>query len=644
MLRSVIDTVSRSGEQLPVRTREQWLNLAEVLVAGAVAHMSPDATHVVLPGEPSKHGAQSDGMEGFTRSLLLHAFRLAGDSTTANPFHTDRYLEGLHNGLRFEREGRGWLPAVDKGHAVAEAAVVAIALSSAPRQLWDPLDRAAQARLAKWLRDAMVAEPFENNWRLFGPVCGNFLASVGESVPELPGIKARTLSLLDTWDLPDGWISDGDGTAFDYYSSFALHYYPLMMAALHGDEDFAQRRGQAQRFLDTFPALIASDGAPLYFGRSLTYRLAVCATVSAAAIADALPGEPGAARELTSLVAEYFVKHGMIEEDGSVGRGWFGTGSSPTQDYSGPAASYWLAKTFANLLLPAAHPYWSEEANLPQSPAVSVLAKGLLVTHDVGRQVVRLANHGSVSRTAVVLRNELEDPLYSRVEYSSVTAPASSDEARSGGFVIDCGGHLAAPGPITPTGQGEDWAASRFRLRMPHEGAGNNAAHQKRGKRSVDLVGFDVHLLSVVLDEWMVHVLRIPRGMPWRGPVRWGGNAVQSEEPGTDRRRVTRGRASTVLGGGLESTLVGLIGFTKAGRIGCHAPPFAPHAAFPVLESPSIGRRCEWFVVASLLAPRGGRAVPPTATTGDRDTIHITSGGRTVAVSMNESLSISGGR
>lgn len=590
--------------------RAEWLALAEHLVDGAVRHMSPNGAHVVLPGAASKHGARSDGMEGFARTLLLHAFRLRGEPASANARHTDRYLEGLHNGLRSTPTAASWLPAQDKGHAIPEAAAIALALGVAPQSLWAPLDQGAKDRLAVWLSACATATPYDNNWRLFGPMIGGFLTSVGVDVPGLPAVRERALSSLAAWERPDGWISDGDAGTFDYYNSFALHYYPLMLAAVFGDEEFAARRASARSFLATLPAFFADDGAPVYFGRSLTYRFGVAASLSAGALAESLPWDASVAREITSRSVAYFLGHGAVAEDGTVRRGWHGEDRSLVQDYSGPAASYWLAKAFANLVLPADHDYWAGAGQVPRRETPLVVAGGLVLTGSRGGSIARLANHASVSRTNVVLREEAEDPLYSRLEYSSASAPLRIEGLRVGSFTVVVRGEPTGPAMAIPTGSGDFWAASHVELRAPRSARLHSrgpGGAESVARRSIRLGTPHPALATLVAGPWFVHVLRLPQGFGWRKKIRWSGLPVPVDSA-VQREALPAGVALT--GDNLTSVSVGLIGASRRAQVReGPAAPFAARAAFPVVSGRRGLASARWFAVATYIGVEPARAI-----------------------------------
>ena len=85
------------------------------------------------------------------------------------------------------------------------------------------------------------------------------------------------MDLLGGWYVGDGWYSDGDGRAFDHYNGWALHLYPALDAHLGGEPVTTHLR----EHLESFHLLFGADGAPIYFGRSLTYRFAAASAVGA---------------------------------------------------------------------------------------------------------------------------------------------------------------------------------------------------------------------------------------------------------------------------------------------------------------------------------------------------------------------------
>ena len=59
-------------------TREDWLALADRMLAAVRPYASPGHALVTLPGPEGGYGRAVDGLEGFARAFLLAGFRIAG--------------------------------------------------------------------------------------------------------------------------------------------------------------------------------------------------------------------------------------------------------------------------------------------------------------------------------------------------------------------------------------------------------------------------------------------------------------------------------------------------------------------------------------------------------------------------------------
>ncbi|MBE1470069.1 DUF2264 domain-containing protein [Kibdelosporangium phytohabitans] len=108
--------------------------------------------------------------------------------------------------------------------------------------------------------------------------------------------RQRALDLLETWYRGQGWYCDGDGRAFDHHNGWAPHLYPVLDAFLAGQETHHGER--LREHLDRFALPFGADGAPIHFGRSLTYRLAASAAVALGALTGHTPLSPGRSRHL----------------------------------------------------------------------------------------------------------------------------------------------------------------------------------------------------------------------------------------------------------------------------------------------------------------------------------------------------------
>ncbi|WP_411141588.1 DUF2264 domain-containing protein [Streptomyces sp. x-80] len=425
-------------------TRAHWEAAADGLLNATAPYASRRHGLISLPGpRPSFSGPRSDGLEGFARTFLLAAFRIAGDDGRDPHGLLDRYAEGLTAGTEnptFDTElapGQpdSWPRIETVRQAYVEAASVALGLRLTRRRLWDTLDDRVRARVVEWLLPTLEAPPIDNNWWLFGLTVGGFLLDAGIETVRAQAAIDRALSRIDGWYRGDGWYSDGDNSAFDHYNAWALHFYPVLHAHLSDDAALLATYGERLHAqLASYTLLFDANGAPIPFGRSLTYRFAATAAPWLGALTGHTPLTPGATRRLTSGALRHFLDRGAVTEDGLLPLGWYGEYAPMLQVYSGPGSPYWASKGFLGLLLPADHPAWTApEEPLPAETADAVLPlgpTGLLVQSTVSDGLVRLHNHGSNS----VLSDA--DPYYTRYAYSTRTGPTASD------------------GPIGPTASG----------------------------------------------------------------------------------------------------------------------------------------------------------------------------------------------
>ncbi|WP_409234459.1 DUF2264 domain-containing protein [Streptomyces sp. PA5.6] len=554
-------------------TRAHWEALADRQLDALVPYATPGFAQYRLPGRNSWSGVVSDGLEGFARSFLLAAFRIAGAGGEVDPRLVERYARGLTTGTDPD-SGEAWPELTDCSQQMVEAASIAIGLYETRPWIWDRLDTRVQERVVDWFSGFVGGKTWDNNWRLFQVVSEQFLASVGApySRADIDG----GLDRIEDWYRGDGWYTDGDGRNFDYYNGWAMHLYPLWWARMTGGDDggrataYRERLGQ---FLATYPHFFGGDGAPVHQGRSLTYRFAATAPVWMGALADCTPLAPGLTRRLASGTARHFVERGVPDERGLLPLGWYGTFLPATQAYSGPASPYWASKGFLGLLLPADHPVWTErEVPLPveESDQYTALPRPGWLLHGTRHDgIVRLINHGSD-------HNPLEgpaqdDPHYAKFAYSTATAPETAPRAWD--RAVD--GHIALLAP--------DGTPSR-RLRIhPLRCEGRVAASRHDARYPGTDETYPMETTSALHGPWeiRVHRVRAPAG----ATVREGGHAVADDT--RPRTECGPGWALARTTTGLTSAVVGLHGWDGEAGIAREvaANAYGPHSATPFLTS-----------------------------------------------------------
>jgi hypothetical protein len=568
-------------------TRAHWEAVADHLLTSVEPYATDGFARYHLPGPPSRAGVVSDGLEGFARTFLLAAFRIAGAGGDAPGALVERYAAGLTAGTD-PAHRHGWPPITDMSQPIVEAASIAIALHETRPWLWDRLDPTVQDRVVTWLSGIVGKRTPDSNWVLFRVVVEQFLGA-----PLSDG-----LDRIDDWHTGDGWYSDGPGQNFDHYGGWALHLYPILWARMSGDTVRAARyAARLSEFLDGYQHFFSADGRPVFQGRSLIYRYATTAPLWLGALAGATPLSPGRTRRIASGVLRHFVEHGAIDDRGLLSSGWHRPFPPMVQAYSGPASPYWASKAFLGLLLPADHPVWTareEPAEIEDTDVTRFLpGPGWLLHGTRADGVVRLINHGS-DRAGKTPPDGPPDPLYVRLAYSTHTAPQ-----------LDPGGSPAqapSPGPATPRPPGSPAAVDGQLLVVAPDGRATQRRRIERlpGAASRHRDGeIRVSTASVVAGaaEIRVHEVTAPAGHL----VCAGGYALaDSRIPAHD----VAGAAATVSRpDGLRSHIVGLAGFTGAGvddREGADA--FGPHAATPYLTARHPGGTHTYVTLVVLCA------------------------------------------
>ncbi|MFJ8146489.1 DUF2264 domain-containing protein [Streptomyces sp. NPDC096048] len=459
-------------------TRAHWEAVADGLLWAAWRWGTPGCALLDLPGRPSRSGPRSDGLEGFARTFLAAAFRVAGADGEDPHGWLDRYARGLASGTLApgRDDAESWPLILDhdvQGQPMVESASVALGLRLTAPWLWKHLDSGVQDRVEEWLRGALRHVPAPNNWYLFPYTVAGFLESVGRGDDGTAAVRERALELMEGWYRGGGWYADGDGRAFDHYNGWALHLYPVLDAHLSDDTGQLSRYGDRLRaHLDGFGLMFGGDGAPLHYGRSLSYRFAASAAVSLGAVTGHTPLTPGASRRLASGSLRYFVERGALTDDGLLSLGWHGPHEATLQSYSGPASPYWASKAFVSLLAPAGHPLWTaaeEPAPVEEADRVLALpAPGLLVQATRGDGIVRLHNHGSDHVRPHEGESAAEDdPHYGRQAYSTRTGPTAPGNVADNHLSVEVNGRRSVRRRVHPLGAGHGdgwgWAASWHR-------------------------------------------------------------------------------------------------------------------------------------------------------------------------------------
>lgn len=420
-----------------LRTRRDWLRLADRLLISARRYASPGNCLVIPPGPEGGYGRAVDGLEGFARTFLLAGFRIAGERCAGLEELADWYARGIATGTDPASPER-WVRLDEHPQAKVEAASIALVLDLTRPWIWDRLTPGVQERVVEYLSPAVGDPTYPRiNWVWFRLVVQTFLRSVGG--PWSAQEMAEDLATHDTFRRADGWLSDGAQRAYDHYAGWALHLYPALWARMSGAADLASARRERDlagldRFLQDAVALVGADGSPLIQGRSLIYRFAAAAPFWVGALAGVPSLTPGQLRHAATRIVTHFTEHGVPDERGLLTLGWHGPWPRLAQAYSGPGSPYWASKGFLGISLPADHPAWTAPARpLPVQNADivrAVRAPGWLICGTRADGIVRVINHGTDHAEAGA--TVADSPLYARLGYSTATAPVLDERGWTG--------------------------------------------------------------------------------------------------------------------------------------------------------------------------------------------------------------------
>ena len=438
-----------------------WLNLAAQLEQAYARYQDKAHTPHLLqaPGRTSSNGRAADAFEGFARLTLLRAFlHKAGHATDLNLL-TDALNAGL--GLTQNRTARHnpWPAITDNSQAIVDTAALALALRIIGPEYLDHLPTSTRDALIARLRPALTAQTPTTNWHMFKYVLAATLQQLEGETPAAQATMQQAAEIIEQWHLGRGWYSDGPGRRIDFYNSWAFHFYPELEWHLTGVSMVPDLHQRSEQFVTDLGALIASNGAPIAFGRSLIYRYAAATGFAT----NLLIGAGDAAQQANSAakansVLNFFASRNQIPGNPQTA-GWTLRTSQVAQNYSGPAASLWAAKLLVRLLIPATDPTWQTaptpapaEQTQTQTPTPTVLPiPGLMITPGCA------FNHGTSSLQPGL---QLASNLYDQLTFSSQAVPLRQHRRPHHALVFTSPTFTATRTPSRVTGHGPNWIAS----------------------------------------------------------------------------------------------------------------------------------------------------------------------------------------
>ena len=409
----------------PLKTKRDLQQAFLQLTEPLKQYYSPGHAELRLGATAAAYPQKTAFFEGFSRVFWgLTPFLAGGGETELEQL----YLEGLRNGTNPKHpEYWGKVPSYDQ--RIVEMAALGLALALAPDRFWNPLQENEKENLYRWLNVLDHSHPYANNWLFFRVLVDLGLQTVGMQFDR--ELLAKTLETLDSFYRGDGWYSDGNKEQYDYYISFAMHFYGLIYGKLTGEEKYLRR---AEIFAEDFIYWFSSEGDALPFGRSLTYKFAQSAFWSAYVFAGG-KGDLGVIKGILLRNLRWWFRQPIFDRDGVLAIGYAYPNLIMSEGYNALGSQYWALKSLLVLALPEEHPFWqAEEKPMPlfEGRSVQIHPKMILSRTEKGRHVVALTS----GQYADFLPSHVE-AKYSKFAYSNVfgfSVSKSNLSVREGAF------------------------------------------------------------------------------------------------------------------------------------------------------------------------------------------------------------------
>ena len=269
-------------------------------------------------------------------------------------------------------ESKDYLLWRKEGQPLVDAAYIAESFLRGYDALWVPLDDLTKQRYIAEFQQLRRVDPPYTNWLLFSSTVECFLKKAGAQTDYYRITSA--LRKVDEWYVGDGWYSDGEDFAFDYYNSFVIHpmYVECLEVMTNGGKqniwnvkggNFPNALKRMQRFGMILERFVSPEGTFPVFGRSITYRTGVLQPLALLALRGWLPKELPAGQvraAMTAVIQRMFGDNRNFNAEGYLTLGFNGSQPNISDWYTNNGSLYLASLAFLPLGLPADAPFWTD--------------------------------------------------------------------------------------------------------------------------------------------------------------------------------------------------------------------------------------------------------------------------------------------
>ena len=363
----------------PVNDRTQWVDLCYKIAQPVLENMSKGELqkNMQLELSPTWDGRDKRVayMEAFGRLMAgISPWLELPDDDTAEGKQRKQLREWALKSYAqsVDPESKDYLLWRKEGQPLVDAAYIAESFLRGYDALWVPLDDLTKQRYIAEFQQLRRVDPPYTNWLLFSSTVECFLKKAGAQTDYYRITSA--LRKVDEWYVGDGWYSDGEDFAFDYYNSFVIHpmYVECLEVMTNGGKqniwnvkggNFPNALKRMQRFGMILERFVSPEGTFPVFGRSITYRTGVLQPLALLSLRGWLPKELPAGQvraAMTAVIQRMFGDNRNFNAEGYLTLGFNGSQPNISDWYTNNGSLYLASLAFLPLGLPADAPFWTD--------------------------------------------------------------------------------------------------------------------------------------------------------------------------------------------------------------------------------------------------------------------------------------------
>ena len=359
--------------------RELWAGILYQMAAPVLSNMSEGKLqeNMLVELSPTWDGRDKrvTYMECFGRLMAgLAPWLSLPDDDTAEGIQRKQLREWALKSYAqsVDPESKDYLLWRKEGQPLVDAAYIAESFLRGYDALWVPLDDLTKQRYIAEFQQLRRVDPPYTNWLLFSSTVECFLKKAGAQTDYYRITSA--LRKVYEWYVGDGWYSDGENFAFDYYNSFVIHpmYVECLEVMTNGGKqniwnvkggNFPNALKRMQRFGMILERFVSPEGTFPVFGRSITYRTGVLQPLALLSLRGWLPKELPAGQvraAMTAVIQRMFGDNRNFNVEGYLTLGFNGSQPNISDWYTNNGSLYLASLAFLPLGLPADAPFWTD--------------------------------------------------------------------------------------------------------------------------------------------------------------------------------------------------------------------------------------------------------------------------------------------